>query len=192
MAKKQKNELFIPLILATGRKERKSEGVAKFVFEEVKARGFESELIDVRTFALSETDNTKTSETAKKFAGVITRADGLIIVSPEYNHGYPGELKMALDQLYEEYNRKPIGICGVSAGVLGGARMVEQLRLVAIEFQMVPIRNAVYFSESYKLFDDEGNLKDAEYYHKRLNAFFDELAWYAKALKKARNKSIKG
>lgn len=60
----------------------------------------------------------------------MTRADGLVIVSPEYNHGYPGEMKLMLDQLYKEYNRKPVGICGVSSGALGGARMVEQLRLI--------------------------------------------------------------
>lgn len=179
--------LFIPLLLATGREGRKSEQVAKFVLQEAKAHGFESELVDARDFSISRTDNTKTSEQSKAFANLITRADGLIIVSPEYNHGYPGELKLTLDQLYEEYRHKPVGICGVSAGVLGGARVVEQLRLVMIEFQMVPIRNAVYFSETHKLFDNEGNIKDTEYYNKRLNAFFDELFWYAKVLKEARS-----
>ena len=71
-------------------------------------------------------------------------ADGLIVVSPEYNHGYPGPLKEVLDSLYEEYEHKPIGICGAGGG-LGGSRAVEQLRLVAIELKLVPIREALYF-----------------------------------------------
>jgi NAD(P)H-dependent FMN reductase len=101
------------------------------------------------------------------------------------NHGYPGELKMMLDQLYEEYNHKPIGICGVG-GMVGGSRMVEQLRLVAIELQMVPIRNAVYFPMAWSIFDEQGNPKDTQPYEDRLKSFFEELEWYAKALKQAR------
>ena len=92
---------------------------------------------------------------------------------------------MMLDMLYEEYNRKPVGICGVASGSMGGVRMVEQLRLVAIEFQMVPIRKAVYFSNAGKLFDEQGDIAD-ESYHERMKAFFEELLWYAKALKTAR------
>ena len=179
-------KLFIPVILGSGREGRHSENAAKFVFEEAKEYGkFETQLIDVRDFGLQRTDNSGTLEKAKTFSEVMKRADGLIVVSPEYNHGYPGELKMTLDQLYGEYNRKPIGICGVGGGA-GGARMVEQLRLVAIELQMVPIRNAVYFSNVWSLFDEQGNIKDAETYRKQLKVFFDELVWYAKALKKAR------
>ena len=179
--------LFIPIILGTGREKRQSEKAAKFVFQEAKTYGqFETELIDVRDFGISRTDDTKTSEKSKKFSETINRADGLIIVSPEYNHGYPGELKMALDQLYKEYKHKPLGICGVSEGRMGGSRMVEQLRLVAIEFQMVPINNAVYFSNIESVFDEQGNVLNYDSYHKQLTSFFDELVWYAKALKAAR------
>ena len=106
-------------------------------------------------------------------------------MAPEYDHGYPGELKMMLDMLYKEFNRKPVGICGVSAGGTGGVRVVEQLRLVAIEFQMVPIREAIYFSNVHKLFDEEGNITD-ESYIGQTKSFFEELLWYARALKAAR------
>jgi NAD(P)H-dependent FMN reductase len=94
-----------------------------------------------------------------------------------------------MDELYEEYNRKPIGICGTSTGRLGGARMVEALRMSVIELQMAPIRTAVYFSNIQDLFDQNGNIKDGETYSKRLKTFFDELIWYAHALKVAREQN---
>ena len=182
--------LFIPILLGTGRIGRQSEKVARFVLEEVKRYGkFQTELIDARSFGLSSTDDTKTTEKAKKFSETMNRADGLIVVSPEYNHGMPGELKMTLDQLYKEYKHKPIGICGVSEGHMGGARMVEQLRLVSIELQMVPIETAVYFFDVENIFDENGKFLKEESYRKRLKSFFDELVWYAIALKSAREKS---
>jgi NAD(P)H-dependent FMN reductase len=56
----------------------------------------------------------------------------------EYNHSYPGELKMLLDMLFSQYAHKPVGICGVSSGAWGGTRMVEQLRLVCLAFHLGP------------------------------------------------------
>jgi len=178
--------MYIPIILGTARKDRNSEKAANFVLGEFKkVEGVETEILDVRDYRLPATDDSVEQEQAKEFAKKITKADGFIIVSPEYNHGYPGELKMMLDMLYTEYNRKPVGICGVAGGGMGGVRVVEQLKLVAIEFQMVPIRNAVYFSNIRKLFDEQGNITD-DTYSERLQKFFEELIWYAKALKQAR------
>lgn len=186
--KANKLNLYIPLILATAREGRHSEKAANFVLSEMRKRPeIETDLIDVRDYRLQATDNTEESETAKKLAEKISRADGYIIVSPEYNHGYPGELKMMLDMLFEQYARKPVAICGVSSGGLGGARMVEQLRLVMIEFHMVPIHNAVYFSSVKNLFDENGFIKDQSYIQK-VQKLLDELIWYAKALKEAREK----
>lgn len=179
--------LYIPIILGTAREGRNSEKAAQFIFSEVKKNEIETEIIDVRDYILKSTDNTGESAQAKKLAEKISRADGLIIVSPEYNHGYPGELKMTLDMLYKEYARKPVAICGVSIGGLGGARMVEQLRLVAIELHMVPIREAVYFSNVSQIFDEGGKIKDLSY-TQRVNTMLKELAWYAEALKTARLK----
>jgi NAD(P)H-dependent FMN reductase len=177
--------IFIPVILGTARKGRQSEKAAKFVLEEAKKSGLDSALLDVRDFRVKSTDNTGQSAQAKKLAAKIKKADGLIIVSPEYNHGYPGELKMMLDLLYQDYFNKPVGICGVSAGPWGGTRMVEQLRLVCIEFRMVPIREALYFPVIQDLFDESGNIKDPDY-SSRVKVFLNELVWYAKALKKSR------
>lgn len=180
-------KLFIPILLGTAREGRQSEKVANYAFEQTKAYGqFETELLDVRDFVGTAKTKAMPEESAKKWSEIMERADGLIIVAPEYNHGYPGELKLMLDQLYKEYNRKPVGICGVSGGSLGGARMAEVLRILLIELQMVPIRNAVYFSAVQDLFDEKGVIQDLSYGQK-FTAMLDELVWYAKALKVARS-----
>lgn len=178
--------MYMPVILGTAREGRESEKAAKFILGETIKAGLETELIDVRDYRIRATDRTEKSPEAKKQSEKITKADGLIIVSPEYNHGYPGELKMMLDSLYKQYFNKPVGICGVSIGPVGGARMVEQLRLVCIELHMVPIREAIYFPLVQNIFDEKGNIKEPAYYE-RVKPFFSELIWYAKALKNARD-----
>ncbi|HPV70621.1 MAG TPA: NAD(P)H-dependent oxidoreductase [Candidatus Magasanikbacteria bacterium] len=172
--------MFIPVILGTAREGRQSEKAAKFVLEEVLKYGLESELLDVRDYLFGLTDSTKQTDSAKKFAQKLTTAAGLIIVAPEYNHGYPGELKLMLDSLYQEYAGKLLGICGVSAGGLGGSRMVEQLRQVAIEFRLIPIREAVYFSGIQNLFEGD-KIKDPSL-SGRIKTMLDELVSYAKKL----------
>lgn len=178
--------MLIPVILGTAREGRQSEKVANFIAEEVKKAGHDSEVIDVRDFRTSATDNSLGSEQAKKLSRKIGDADALIIVTPEYNHGYPGELKMMLDMLYDQYARKPVGFCGVSAGGLGGARAVEQLRQVAAELHMTDIREALYFPVVQNLFDEKGNIKDAASYKDRLANFLRELVWYAETLGRSR------
>jgi len=179
--------MYIPIILGTAREGRQSEKVAKFILKETAKADLETEIIDVRDFRIKATDNTEKIPQAKKLAEKIIKADGFIIVSPEYNHGYPGELKMMLDMLYKQYAKKPVGICGVSAGGLGGARMIQQLRLTCIGLNMVPIGQAIYFSVVQDLFDENG-IKDHSYYN-RVKNFLDELIWYAKALKSAREQN---
>lgn len=160
-----------------------SQAAASYLLERAQAFGFKTELIDVKDypFAATEQEIPGLKELGQKLAS----ADGFLIVTPEYNHGYPGELKQLLDAFYQEYNRKPVGLCGVSSGQFGGARAVEQLRLVAIELQMVPMRNAVYIAKDKEAFSAEGVPADSSL-EKRAHALFEELSWYAAALKKAR------
>ncbi|MBI4276677.1 NAD(P)H-dependent oxidoreductase [Candidatus Uhrbacteria bacterium] len=180
---------FIPIILGTAREGRKSELAARFVLAALQKRSeVTTELIDVRDYRIPATDNTEESDTAKRFAEKATSADGFIMVVPEYNHGYPGELKMMLDLRSDQYHRKPVAICGVSSGMLGGARMVEQLRLIMIEFHMVPIGKAVYFANVNKLFDDAGGITDPSY-DKKVAGMLDELLWFARVLLKGRQES---
>jgi len=118
--------MYIPIILGTARQGRQSEKAARFILREALAASLESEIIDVRDHRIAATDNTGSSPQAQRLAEKVKRADGFIIVSPEYNHGYPGELKMMLDMLFWAYAKKPVGICGVSSGPWGGARVVER------------------------------------------------------------------
>src|ERR1041385_5266615 len=103
--------LFIPVILGTTRKGRASEHVAKFVFGELQKReDVVTELIDIREFGFPGDDAGEAIKDSK-FSAAMTRADGLVIVAPEYNHGYPGMLKHVLDTNLKEYIHKAVGIC---------------------------------------------------------------------------------
>ncbi|MCL4406201.1 MAG: NAD(P)H-dependent oxidoreductase [Patescibacteria group bacterium] len=171
-------KLLIPVILGTGREGRRSDRPARFVTEEANRFGFESPMIDIRDFDLRFTDNKNID---KRWQDLVLRSQGIIIVAPEYNHGYPGELKLLLDQLYEEYRHKPVGICGVSSGFDGGIVMAEMLRIALIELNMIPIKSAMYFGNVEKLFDAEGKIIDQRY-RDWLKEFFEELSWFASAL----------
>lgn len=152
-----KTKRYFPVILGTGRKNRRSEPVANFVVQQIRKAGHRSTLIDVRDYPMTSTIRLSDQKTksAKKYQGIVKRADGLVIVAPEYNHGYPGELKLLLDTLYKEYWGKPMGIIGVSNGAFGGARVVEQLRQVAVALHMTPVGFAVYFGDVNDAIVDE-------------------------------------
>jgi NAD(P)H-dependent FMN reductase len=177
--------LFIPIILGTPRRGRQSENVARFVFEQTSKRAdVETELIDVCTLPM-KLDDAGEQMKDPKFSGTIDRCDGLIIVTPEYNHGYPGLLKHALDMNLEEYIHKAVGICGVSAGSFGGVRAIEALLPVMRELGLVTIFWDVNFGNVAKLFDDQGNLLDQSYV-RRLDKFLNELIWMARVLRYGR------
>ena len=177
--------LFIPIILGTSRRGRRSENVARFVFEQTRKRaGVETELIDVCTLPM-KLDDAGEQMKDPEFSATINRCDGLIIVTPEYNHGYPGLLKHALDMNLEEYIHKAVGICGVSAGPFGGVRAIEALLPVMRELGLVTIFWDVNFGNVEKLFDDQGNLLDQNYV-RRLDKFLNELIWMARVLRYGR------
>jgi NAD(P)H-dependent FMN reductase len=178
--------LFIPVILGTPRQGRMSEHVARFVFGEVKKlAGVESELIDVRELNFPTTD---AGEAIKDegFSNACQRADALVIVAPEYNHGYPGMLKHALDTNLKEYIHKAVGVCGVSAGGFGGTRVIEHLLPVLRELGLMTIFTDVNFSRVGKVFDESGALLD-ESYIKRTADFLEELVWMAETLRYGRD-----
>jgi len=177
--------LFIPVILGTARRDRRSEHAARFVFEQTKKRaGVETELIDVCKIPM-KLDDAGEHMKDPKFSATIARCDGLIIVTPEYNHGYPGLLKHALDMNLEEYIHKAVGICGVSAGPFGGARVIENLLPVMRELGLVTIFRDVNFGNVQKLFDEQGKLLDQDYV-RRMNKFLNELIWMAQVLRYGR------
>jgi len=180
--------LFIPVILGTVRKGRASENVAKFVFEQVKKReGVETELIDIRDLNFPVDDAGEQIKNPK-FSETCERADGFVIVTPEYNHGYPGMLKHALDTNLKEYIHKAVGICGVSAGGFGGARAIEGLLPVLRELGLVTIFWDGNFSGAQKLFGEDGKILDEAIHVRRMDKFLGELIWMSKVLRYGREK----
>jgi NAD(P)H-dependent FMN reductase len=141
-------------------------------------------LIDIRHLPFASNDAGEQIKD-RRFSETVMRADGLIIVAPEYNHGYPGMLKHALDSNLKEYIHKPVGMCGVSAGGFGGTRVVESLLPVMRELGMVSIFWDVNVSSVGKVFDNAGELLD-EALPRRLKKFLDELVWMARVLRAGR------
>ncbi len=164
---------YIPIILGTARKGRMSKKVADFLVER---SDFKTELIDVRDYPMSATERypDKMEGVRKK----IKKAAGMIIVSPEYNSGYPGELKIFLDSFLKEYKSKKVALVGVSAGSFGGVRMIEKLRPILINLGMSPVSFYLTFKEINSVFNSEGELLDDDYRErvdKFLIDFKDEL-----------------
>jgi len=178
--------LFIPVILGTVRQGRASENVAKFVFEQVKKRAeVETEYVDIRELHFP-TDDAGEQIKNPQFSALCNRADGLVVVTPEYNHGYPGMLKHALDSNLKEYIHKAVGICGVSAGGFGATRVIENLLPVMRELGMVTIFWDGNFSGAQKLFDENGKILDEPTHVKRMDRFLGELIWMSKVLRYGR------
>src|SRR5438128_11209482 len=148
--------VFIPVLLGTVRQGRMSLPVATLVVSELSRRpGIETELIDIARLPLRVDDAGEATKDAG-FAARMSRADALVVVSPEYNHGYSGLLKHVLDSCLTEYIHKAVGIVGVSAGPFGGTRVIENLLPVMRELGLVMIFWDVNFSNVQKVFAVDG------------------------------------
>ena len=178
----------VPLILGTARQGRMSEPAARFVFKQMSTRkDIETEFVDIRALNLRNDDAGEALKD-EKFSALVTRADALVLVVPEYNHSFPGLLKHALDTNLQEYIHKAVGICGVSAGPFGGARMIEHLLPVLRELGLVAIFEDVNFGTVNKLFDpNSGEILDTKFI-RRVDKFLDELIWMARVLRFGREK----
>ena len=118
---------FIPVILGTARMGRMSLHAARLVTGEPgRCDSVETDLIDIAKLPLPTNDAGEAIKHAT-FSTKMERADALVIVSPEYNHGYSGLLKHVLDSCLKEYILKAVGIVGVSAGPFGGTRVIQNL-----------------------------------------------------------------
>src|SRR6266436_2569156 len=175
--------VILPVIIGTPRQGRLTEPAANFVFGEVSKRSdIETELIDIRKIPIRMDDAGEALKDSE-FSATVSRSDGLILVVPEYNHSFPGLLKHVLDTNLKEYIHKAAGVCGVSAGPFGGARMIESLLPVLRELGLVTVFSDVYFGTAGKLFDPAtGNITDPAYTG-RLDKFLNELVWMARALR---------
>jgi NAD(P)H-dependent FMN reductase len=189
----------ILVVLASTRQGRYGDKPAHWITGRLAAHDqLDAELIDLRDWRLPPfdrpvaparvTDGDYGNEVANRWGQTIAAADGFVVVTPEYNHGYPGELKNAMDWIFREWNKKPIGFVGY--GNAGGARAIEQLRQVAVELEMAPIRRAVHLPiEVYLATMKEQAPADPALFAKAEPAaalMANELAWWAAALREAR------
>ncbi|MDQ3710788.1 MAG: NAD(P)H-dependent oxidoreductase [Acidobacteriota bacterium] len=179
-----REKVFLPILLGTNRKGRESETVAKWIFEKMSERkDVETHFFDVRDFDLPQDDyGTAIGKDFPEWRNAIVRADGLVVVVPEYNHGYPGSLKSVLDLLLKEYIHKAVGLVGVSAGPWGGTRVVEACVPMVRELGLAVTFTDLNFPNIKDKFDENGRLLD-EAYNKRAADFLDELIWMSSALR---------
>ena len=178
------DQVNIPILLGTNRKLRKSVFVAKWLLGEIEKRNdIETRLFDVADFALPCDDYGQDIKAQfPEWRDAIVAADGLIIVTPEYNHGYPGALKAVLDLLLREYVHKAVAFVGVSAGPWGGTRVIEALVPTARELGLAVTFTDLNFPYVEKLFSGSGEILDPAF-EKRAKDFLDELVWMASALR---------
>lgn len=187
---------YIPVILGSTRNGRQSPKVAHYVVARLKDSGkINPELIDLLEWDLPMMkerlrflENPPAS--VKKFGEKIAAADALVIVSPEYNHGYPGVLKNALDYLLPEYKRKPVGIATVSAGYFGGINCLTQLRLSLFGMGALPIPVSLQVPKVKDAFDEHRNVTKPEI-EKSADRFIHELLWYTEAIYHQKQKEQK-
>ena len=178
-------KLFIPVLLGTNRKERNSVKPAKWLVGEMEKRAdIETRLFDVADMQLPHDDYGQgLKDRFPEWRDAILRADGLVIVSPEYNHSYPGTLKGVLDLMLREYVHRAVAFVGVSAGPWGGTRVIEAMVPMCRELGLAVTFTDLNFTYVEKTFSEEGKLKDEAAFEPRVKAFLDELVWMSTVLK---------
>jgi NAD(P)H-dependent FMN reductase len=189
-------EMTIGLVLASTREGRMGERVARWVERAAALR----EELSLQWIDLGEwvfpfywhpittkiAEQSYSDERERAWVELVGRMDGFIIVTPEYNHGYPAGLKNALDYAYAGWNRKPVAFVSYG-GASGGIRAVQQLRQVVVELQMAPVRAEVNIPFVNRALDERGEPKE-EFHRKRLDILLTEIAWWAETLKAGREK----
>lgn len=175
------NRVKIAVILGTSRPGRLSEYAAKLVFDVgLKREDIEPVFVDPAVLGFEkdgDNDELKNSEYSK----ITSEADGFFIVTPEYNHSFPGSLKRMLDSEFENYKHKPVAFAGVSNGPWGGVRAIESLLPSMRTMSLVALKTDMQFPKVQEIFDEQGKLLD-EAYIKRVNKVYDELVWMARTL----------
>jgi NAD(P)H-dependent FMN reductase len=180
----------IAVIAGTTRERRESIKAARYIadFGE-KLPGIKILFVDPKDFVFPGDGNDPEGKDPR-YTEITARADAFFIVTPEYNHSFPGSLKRMLDSELANYNHKPVAIAGASNGNWGGVRAVEALVPAVRETGLVVLSWDVYFPFVQNMFDEGGILPDfAERYEGRLVKLYEELIWFARLLKQGREQS---
>jgi NAD(P)H-dependent FMN reductase len=178
----------IAVLVGTTREQRESIKAAQFVAEIGKQQsGVDIIFVDPKDFSFPGDGNDPEGKDPK-YTEITAKADAFFIVTPEYNHSFPGSLKRMLDSELGNYNHKPVAFAGCSNGNWGGTRAVESLVPAVRETGLVVMSWDVYFPYVQNIFVENGNPKPefADRYTKSLNKLYRELLWFARMLKKGR------
>jgi len=189
----------LQIIVGSTRPTRAAERVFPWVAEQAARHGaFDVEVLDLRDWDLpffqehlatigDFADPTYSSPVVKAWNRKVAEGDAYLIVTTEYNHSVPGELKNAIDSVFVSYalRNKPVAFVGYSAGIAAGARAIEHLALIAVEAEAVPLRNTVLIPQVGDAFDADGNPVNPAT-AAALAIVLDDLAWWANVLANAR------
>jgi NAD(P)H-dependent FMN reductase len=115
------------------------------------------------------------------FANRIKAADGILIVTPEYNGSIPASLKNVTDLLYDEWHHKPIAISTVSDGAFGGSQVIMPLQFTLWKMRALTVPGMFPVPKVREAFDEEGNPTDKAATDKRAAGFIKELLWCTEA-----------
>ncbi len=178
--------LSLAVIIASTREGRFGGTVGGWFVDQAKQRDdFVVDVIDLADTPLPTTMPAPAPPEVLAFTGRLGAADAFVVVTPEYNHSFPGPLKSAIDSAHREWAAKPVGVVSYG-GVSGGLRAAEQLRLVFADLHAVTIRNTVSFHLAHRQFDGDGRPRDPETVARSATAMLDQLTWWGRALRDAR------
>ncbi|MFJ9430289.1 NADPH-dependent FMN reductase [Streptomyces sp. NPDC101490] len=183
----------LAVIIGSTREGRFGPVVADWFVRQARARGdLVVDVVDIAEArlpaALSAPDENGgyASPEVRAYAERIAAADVFVVVTPEYNRGYPAALKHAIDCVYAEWQAKPVAFVGYAGGMSGGIRAVEQLRPVFTELHAVPLRDSVNFPHVHTRFGADGEPLDAKEAEAAVKKLLDQLMWWGQALHEAR------
>ncbi|HZH52431.1 MAG TPA: NAD(P)H-dependent oxidoreductase [Microvirga sp.] len=181
------NLIKVALIYGSTREGRFCDTVANWTAEEIWSRNdFTLDLIDPAELGLPPRNGGADEAALTDLRRRLEAAEAFVVVTPEYNRGYPAALKFLIDSAYEPWQAKPVAFVSYG-GISGGLRAVEQLRLVFAELHAVTIRDSVSFANAWNRFDDKGRLIDPEDARKAMATMLSRLHWWARVLRDARN-----
>jgi NAD(P)H-dependent FMN reductase len=178
--------LHVAVITGSTREGRYGPNVTRWVLTQAQPRpDMVLDGIDLAGLDLPAVYPQRLDHATQEFVDRIDRADGYVVVTPEYNHGYPAGLKQAIDLARFQWQAKPVAFVSYG-GFAGGLRAVEQLRQVFAELHAVTVRDTVSFHNYPELFDDVGELRDQQGPNAAAKVLLDRLAWWGRALRSAR------
>ena len=193
MGERMAETITIVVLAGAIREERKSIHAARYIADYARQLpDVMVEFVDPQEVDLQPLPGDDHETRDQRYHDITARADAFYIVTPEYNHSYPGSLKRVLDSEFENYYHKPVAIAGASSGRWGGVRACEALLPVMHTLGMPVIKTELYFPRVQEIFDATGTIRgDQEAsYRENLKRAFDELLLFARAFKKVRQGDI--